>query len=79
MKPKVFSKKLSLNKKTIAHLNGNDMKEAHGGIGKSAEYSNCIDCTVTCGTCFTDCGTCNTKCGSCDTNQTIDPLGACCC
>ena len=32
MKPKIFSKKLNLNKKTIAHLKGNEMKEAHGGV-----------------------------------------------
>lgn len=31
MKPKTFSRKLSLNKKTIAHLNGKEMKKAHGG------------------------------------------------
>jgi natural product precursor len=31
MKPKVFNKKIKLNKKTIAHLNGNEMKEVYGG------------------------------------------------
>ncbi len=31
MKTKKFSKKLSLNKKTIADLNSNEMKEVHGG------------------------------------------------
>lgn len=32
MKPKSFSKKLALSKKTIAHLNDGDMKGVHGGI-----------------------------------------------
>jgi len=31
MKPKVFSKKLKLNKKTIADLKGSEMKEVYGG------------------------------------------------
>ncbi|MGD2092540.1 MAG: class I lanthipeptide [Candidatus Aminicenantes bacterium] len=32
MKMKRFSKELKLNKKTIAHLNSNEMKDVHGGI-----------------------------------------------
>ncbi len=32
MKPKKFSKKLTLNKKTVAHLNGNEMTKVKGGI-----------------------------------------------
>lgn len=32
MKPKEFYKKLILNKRTIAHLDRNEMKEAHGGF-----------------------------------------------
>ena len=32
MKPKVFNKTLNLNKKTIAHLNSNDMEKANGGV-----------------------------------------------
>lgn len=32
MKIKKFSKRLTLNKKTVAHLGNNDMKVAHGGV-----------------------------------------------
>jgi len=32
MKTKRFSKKLTLNKKTVADLKSNEMKEVHGGI-----------------------------------------------
>jgi hypothetical protein len=60
MKPKAFSKKLVLNKKTIARLNNGDMKHAYGGtaaafaIGDATECTNCTwtgDCcqTYTCG------------------------------
>ena len=31
MKQKMFDKKLSLNKKTIAHLDNGEMKEVYGG------------------------------------------------
>lgn len=34
MKTKRFSKELSLNKETIAHLNSNEMKGVNGGIDK---------------------------------------------
>jgi len=42
MKPKVFNKKLNLNKKTIADLNGNEMKEVHGG--ELIEYTVTLQC-----------------------------------
>jgi hypothetical protein len=32
MKPKKLNKNLKLNKKTIVHLSGNDMKELYAGI-----------------------------------------------
>jgi len=32
MKTKKFSKKLTLNKKTVADLNSKEMKDAHGGF-----------------------------------------------
>jgi natural product precursor len=31
MKTKIFSKKLTLSKKTIAHLNDKEMKDVNGG------------------------------------------------
>ncbi len=44
MKPKNFSKKLILNKKTIADLNNKEMKDVVGGVKTR------IDCTW--GTCI---------------------------
>jgi len=39
MKAKKFSKKLMLNKKTIAHLNSNEMKGVNGGkLIESIDY-----------------------------------------
>lgn len=73
MKAKKLTKKLNLNKKTVAHLNSGDMKDVQGGIGITVRWTNCIDCSGTCG--FSCVGTCV----SCDTNDTVDPLGACCC
>lgn len=37
MKPKKFYKKLVLNKKTVAHLDNNEMNAAFGGIPRSME------------------------------------------
>lgn len=31
MRPKNFSKKLTLNKETVANLSGNEMRKAYGG------------------------------------------------
>ena len=45
MKPKAFSKKLLLNKKTIARLNSGDMKHAYGGIAAPDFKVNATDCT----------------------------------
>jgi hypothetical protein len=42
MKHRNFRKKLVLNKKTIAHLSGNEMKKAYGG-GKTKPPTMC-DC-----------------------------------
>jgi hypothetical protein len=60
MKTKKFSKKLSLNKKTIAHLNDAHMTEVKGG--EDTGQTGCILCAVThtCQTCPTKCigGTC---------------------
>ena len=45
MKSKKFSMKLTLNKKTIVNLNGNAMKEVHGGIIPTYGRTSCgTDC-----------------------------------
>jgi len=58
MKTKTFSKKLSLNKKTVADLNNKDMQSVHGGA--TAEKTVCIT------RCVTDCALCTmTRCSVC--------------
>lgn len=47
MKIKKINKKLELNKKTIADLGDEAMKEVNGGIGLSAPLTNCASCLVT--------------------------------
>ena len=82
MKVKKFSKKLTLNKKTIANLNPNELKVVRGGddtliCPPPTKHSIC--CTIdvhTCDTCFTYCGTCAyTECGTCPTGTAP---GVCC-
>jgi len=58
MKTKKFSKKLSLNKETIADLKSNDMKFVHGGnmqpetrYGTSCPVQNCTATGVPCNAC----------------------------
>jgi hypothetical protein len=74
MKPKSFSKKLSLNKKTIADLSGSEMKDVNG-IGVCTYNSGCDITDYTCFTCncpptnkfcdtFEPDTNCGTKCGS---------------
>jgi hypothetical protein len=53
MKTKKFSKKLVLNKKTVANLNGNEMNLIYGGAPET--YQKTV--------CFTDC---ETNCYMCD-------------
>jgi hypothetical protein len=48
MKPMKFNKKLSLNKKTVANLNGKEMNYVFGGVALSAPY-NCFTFMATCG------------------------------
>jgi hypothetical protein len=58
MKSKKFSMKLTLNKKTIANLNDNAMKEVHGGIEtiSACPIPACIVSHTYCHTsCATDC------------------------
>ena len=55
MRPKRISKTLTLNKKTIAHLNAEDLTAINGGTGTqyctdTCDYctiKSCIICTVT--------------------------------
>ena len=69
MKTKKITKKLNLNKKTVADLNNGELMNAHGGILVTAINSNCILCTHTCGY------TCLNTCVSCD--PTGNPLCKC--
>lgn len=48
MKSKKITKKLILNKKTVADLNHGELKNALGGVPFTIEGSNCLACTVTC-------------------------------
>ena len=53
MKSKAFSKKLSLNKKTVANLNNKEMQGIYGGetveptICKTRCVTDCVMCTMT--------------------------------
>jgi len=73
MKAKKLTKKLNLNKETVADLAGGDMKKVQGGIGLTINWTNCLACSGTCGY------SCLGTCVSCNTNDTVDPQGACCC
>ena len=73
MKVKKFNKSLTLNKRTVAHLDRVDMKDARGGTGTTWTYQFCTtsdgfpchysycDCNTgispTCLMCTTDCNT----------------------
>jgi hypothetical protein len=46
MKSKKFSKKLSLNKKTIARLNNNVMDNVYGGYWTKLFVTECIGCNT---------------------------------
>ncbi len=68
---KTFTKKLSLNKTTVANLNAASMRSVKGGetFGHAPRCPDLIDdktdfCTLaTCVTCGVTCETCNTDCG----------------
>ncbi len=51
MKTRKFDKKLALNKETVANLNKDEMKNAHGGKPFTRETL----CPMTCYTCNIDC------------------------
>ncbi len=75
---KKFSKKLSLNKKTVANLNAGNLMNVRGGVINKTDYTYCRECltgtvteAVTCGyTC--DDATCNGSCDTCVTCDTCD-------
>jgi bacteriocin-like protein len=58
MKTKTFSKKLSLNKKTVANLNDKEMQGIYGG--ETLELTVCI---TRCG--VSDCACTFTRCSDC--------------
>ena len=61
MKPKIFKKKMELNKRTIANLNNPEMKDIYAGIYET--HITACNCN-TIRTCWTD-ATC---CGACETD-----------
>lgn len=70
-----FNKKLWLNKSTVANLKDDQMADVRGMGDQSVPYSACLSLCMITGCCSVICPTPN----SCETNQTVDPLGACCC
>ena len=46
MKKKNLNKKLVLNKKTVARLNGAEMGKVYGGDGEGSPSNNNLDCTA---------------------------------
>ena len=76
MKPKVFNKKLSLNKKTIADLKNGEMNNVHGGINDTVAIS--CTCVITGGCCPTQItcgptGNINCRCGA-ELKQSLIPI-----
>ena len=57
MKPKKISKKLTLNKSTVAVLNGNEGKKVKGGVGGMTTVQKPCDCDTK-----TDCQGTNGPC-----------------
>lgn len=64
MKTKKFDKKLSLNKETISHLNGGQMKYVHAGIKDKIDDAR--EETYSCYSCF--CVSFDTQCNSACSN-----------
>lgn len=54
MKSKIIGKKLNLNKKTIADLQTDKMREVHGGILTDLPATPPVGCTITCISCTSD-------------------------
>jgi hypothetical protein len=60
MKPRNFIKKLTLNKKTIVHLNNDETKEVVGGADPTVSFVVCCaEMTYGQGSCETVCYTVN--------------------
>jgi len=66
MKTKKINTKLSLSKRTVANLNGGEMKGAKGGYNTNSVCPICPtdDCTYTCN-CTNTCVTCNLCTNTC--------------
>jgi hypothetical protein len=83
MKTKKFRKKLNLNKKTVANLNGKEMNGVLAGAGKKdSEVTICTSCNHTvCTSCNpTVCASCvETECCPTDTCNSICSNGGFCC
>ena len=58
MKTKKVNRKLTLNKKTIARLNQNELNDFKGGVTETRDLTKCISCTV----CITHCTCGDTNC-----------------
>jgi hypothetical protein len=70
MKTKKIKSKLTLNKKTIAHLNGMDMDNLKGGVRTTGTIvvSVCLCCTDEYTKCLLSCAdTCNCPTNGCPT------------
>jgi hypothetical protein len=65
MKSKKLSKKLGLNKRTVAHLNISNMNNLKAGVHNTV--GECETYETYCGTCDTcgTCDSCNTWCETC--------------
>jgi len=58
MKTKNFVKKLVLNKKTIAHLEKDELTDVKGGTTPNSLAAGCTTLAVPCGSCLTCVNTC---------------------
>ena len=83
MKTKKIGKTLTLNKKTIAHLDNGELNAIQGGVllpteeGWSCAYCTITTETYTCFTCHT-CVPCPTRISKCDACLETEPISACC-
>ena len=69
MKTKKFSKKLTLNKSTVADLKGNDLKQVMGGVAGSVVTTVYLPC---------DCNT-ETDCQGSFEGNCVTQIVFCCC
>jgi hypothetical protein len=67
MRSKRITKKLNLNKSTVANLDqGKMMMNARGGFGQTIDRTNCLACSYTCNI------TCPVTCVSCEPTGNIE-------